>query len=198
MRYKIISLALLFMTLTLINAEAGSIRIPDSDHGSLQLYGFFDLRNRETFMQITNTSSSSQTVHIQLFDVSNNCNENNFFDVYTPSDTHTYNIRDILTNDGNPSGVVLPDGAYGIFVATYLNNTSLTLIGNQRIEDSNGYEYRTNLLGYDDDMAFGAERDDFTFNFDTEGGIILSDVIGIQLANVANVDPPAEVLQQTL
>ena len=46
--------------------------------------------------------------------MNDNCNENNFFDAYTPNDTHVYYIRDILTNDGNPSGVVLPDDAYGI------------------------------------------------------------------------------------
>lgn len=41
-------------------------------------------------------------------------------DVYTSKDTHTYNLRDIVTNDGNSSGVVLPAKAYGIIVATYV------------------------------------------------------------------------------
>ena len=49
-------------------------------------------------------------IHIQIFNVADDlCDENNFFDTYTPNDTHIYNLRDILTNDENPSGVTLPD-----------------------------------------------------------------------------------------
>ena len=192
MRLKILSLILLFTILTVINSNAGDIRIPDTDHGSLQLYGFIDLRDRESFIQITNTDSINQTIHIQIFNVGNLCNENNFFDNYTPNDTHVYNMRDIQTNDGNPSGVALPQNAYGIFVATHLDNNSLTLIGNLRIEDSNGYEYRTNLNGFEE-QPLSSERDDFTFNFNTEGGITLSDIIGMQFDNIVNVEPPAEV-----
>ena len=44
-----------------------------------------------------------------------------FFDVYTPNDTHVYNMREILTNDGNPSGVVLPENAYGFVAVTQVN-----------------------------------------------------------------------------
>ena len=33
---------------------------------------------------------SHNLAHIQIFDVSNNCSENDFFDVYTPNDTHVY------------------------------------------------------------------------------------------------------------
>ncbi len=84
---------------------------------------FFDLRERETYIQLTypaidprsgEHTGSPATAHVQIYDVSNNCNENNFFDVYTVNDTHVYNMRDIQTNDGNPSGVVLPQDAYGI------------------------------------------------------------------------------------
>ena len=46
---------------------------------------FFDLRERETFVQLTYPGSeflpgSPAQAHIQIYDVSNNCNENNFFD----------------------------------------------------------------------------------------------------------------------
>ena len=117
------------------------------------LVGFFDLRERETFMQVTNVGPDviAQSLHIQIYDVSNNCNENNFFDFYTPNDTHVYNLRDIKTNDGNPSGVILPDGAYGIFIAVAdVGGNSTGFIGNLRILDNNGYEYRTNLIGTND------------------------------------------------
>lgn len=173
-------------------SNAGSIRVPDTDHGNFQLFGFFDLRDRETFIQITNTDSDNQTIHIQIFNVAENCNENNFNDVYTQADTHVYNLRDIQTNDGNPSGVVLTDDSYGIVVATYVGDDPLAMIGNLRILDNSGYEYRTNISG---NVASGAgsERDDFTFNFNTESGVILSDIVGMQFDNTADTNPPAEV-----
>ena len=174
----------------------GTLSITETDHGDFQLTGFFDLRDRESYIQITNSDGvRSQTVHIQIFNVGNLCNENNFFDLYTPNDTHTYNLRDIVTNDGNPSGVVLPSDAYGIFVATYVNSPNgfgLDLIGNLRIEDNNGYEYRTNLNGIGE-FPQDASEDVFTFNFNTLGGVTLSDVVGIQFDNIGDPDPPAEV-----
>ena len=110
------------------------------------------------FVENSFTPGVNITVHIQVFDVSNNCNENNFFDVYTPNDTHIYNMRDIQTNDGNSAGFVLPDGAYGFVFALVIEpdgvddppepgtiwNDAEVLIGNLRILDNNGYEYRTN------------------------------------------------------
>jgi len=156
---------------------------------------FFDLRDRESFIQVTSTNVDAigdgedigvdNIVHIIIFDVSRDCVENNFFDVYTPNDTHIYNMRDIQTNDGNPSGVVLPDDAYGFIFAQAVdpdgteNSSADIFIGNLRIIDNNGYEYRTNgvvepdgtpptfidVLGY--------------FNFNTLGGITLSDIVGV-------------------
>jgi len=54
--------------------------------------------------QVTNLDSGplGQTLHIQIFNVGNLCSENNFFDFYTPNDTHVYNLRDITRNDGTP------------------------------------------------------------------------------------------------
>jgi len=193
---------ILFLALTICLFSVKSVfagfnpTINETDTGDFQLVGFFDLRDRESFIQITNTDTSGRTVHIQIFNVGNLCNENNFFDVYTPNDTHVYNLRDILTNDGNPSGVVLPENAYGIFVATYVSDTGIediTLIGNQRIEDDNGYEYRTNLSGIGIDASGSSNPQSFTFNFNSENGVILSDVVGIQLDGEASTSPPAEV-----
>jgi len=144
---RLLTLIFAFTALASINVYAG-LPINETDAGDFQAVGFFDLRDRESFIQITNTSGvDTATMHIQVFNVGNLCNENNFFDTYTPNDTHVYNLRDILTNDGNPAGFVLPDDAYGIFVATDTDFNNLTLIGNLRIEDNNGYEYRTNLNG---------------------------------------------------
>ncbi len=154
----------------------------ETDTANRKMFGFFDLRDRETFIQITNVDPGNHNIHIQLFDVSNNCNENNFFDVYTPNDTHTYNIRDIQSNDGAPTGVVLPEGAYGIFVA--FGEFTESIIGNIRIMDDNGYEYRTNIQGTDMDKTTdgpGAIEEFATFNFNTAGGVTLSDIVLISI-----------------
>ena len=183
------------MSVNVYAGVSGGVTIPETDTGDYQLVGYFDLRDRESFIQITNTDSATQTVHIQLYNVGNLCNENNFNDVYTPNDTHTYNLRDIVTNDGNPSGVILPADAYGIFIATYLITGDfvepLTLIGNLRIEDNNGYEYRSNMngIGVRDEILGDV---DTTFNYNTEGGVTLSDIVGISLDNVGDTEPPAE------
>lgn len=178
----------------------------ETDTVNFSLFYFFDLRERETFIQLTNPdlfffeetfpplsgpTGLDATAHVQIFDVSNNCNENNFFDVYTPSDTHVYNMRDIQTNDGNPSGVILPDGAYGIVTVTMSLPAPVFLasaapIGNLRIIDNNGYEYRANAQG-PTLITFFEEVEDslhYSFNFNREGGVSLSDVVGITLRQV--------------
>jgi len=176
-------LILTFIVLPIKNSFAGSILdiLPTDSAAENAIVGFFDLRDRESFMQVTNIDSdpAGQVFHIQLFDVGNNCNENNFFDAYTPNDTHVYNLRDIQTNDGNQSGVILPDDAYGIFflrVADVDENDPI-LIGNMRILDDNGYEYRTNLVGVEESESVASDGDIATFNFNTKGGVTLSDIV---------------------
>ena len=188
----IFALCLSFLPIKNVYAGGQSgLFIPSTDQGASQFVGFFDLRERETFMQITNIDSVQQVIHIKTFDVSNNCNENNFFDVYTPSDTHSYDLRNIQTNDGNPSGVVLPDNAYGVFVAEVINISSdedEIIIGNSRILDTNGYEYRTNLVDFG---VFNPEADNeiITFNYNIKGEISLSDVIGLAVEGTDNFEP---------
>jgi len=169
----------------------------DTDVPNDTIVYFFDLRDRETFIQLTYTTfdaedgdfdiTKSVKVHVEIFDVSRDCVENNFFDDYTPNDTHVYNMRDIKTNDGNPSGVVLPDDAFG-FVFVFgtdpdgtLDNDSDVFIGNLRILDNNGYEYRTNAVGEPteaDPIENEADERGY-FNFNTLGGVTLSDVVGV-------------------
>jgi len=215
-------LFLLFITLFLTisftginNSYADHERIPETDTGAITLFSFFDLRERETFVQVTNTANSEFiedddddvnlsnpiTLHVQIFDVDNNCNENNFFDVYTPNDTHIYNIRDIQTNDGNPSGVLLPDGAYG-FVAVSIIDINSTidavdhvLIGNFRIIDNTGYEYRTNSGGWDNFDELQPVGGEWTINFNTNEGVSFSDVVVIMVNDLNNFssDPEFEV-----
>jgi len=180
--------ALLLISLFLITPVSfGGFALPESDTDDKELFSFFELRDRESFVQVTIVGTIDTTVHVQIFDVSNNCNENNFFDTYTVADTHVYNMRDIQTNDGNPSGVVLPDGAYGfVSVITVNPNTGqfddadgLNIIGNFRVIDDNGYEYRTNSPDGLGGCCWGSEDDIISFNYNTKGNVTLSDVIGI-------------------
>ena len=189
-RIKIILLISFLLVSFSYQANASNaFNVANSDTVDRLLFGFFDLRDRETFIQITNTDGANgHNVHIQIFNVADNCNENDFFDAYTPNDTHTYNLRDITTNDGNDSGVVLPSDAYGIFVVFVLRDSFepfevVQFIGNMRIEDNNGYEYRTNLLGteyiFSDTVGSLRTDDPVTFNFNNEGGVTLSDIVFI-------------------
>lgn len=183
----------LFPVKSLFAGDGAFITIPETDgvEENSHLFYFFDLRERETFIQLSyidpENTALSATAHIQIWDVSNNCNENNFFDQYTVNDTHVYNIRDIQTNDGSPSGVVLPDGAYGIVTAIVTLNGSPNgnegqPIGNLRVIDNNGYEYRTNAQKIGEtfiEVPPGIPFVFHSFNFNTKGGVNLSDVVGI-------------------
>jgi len=186
---RLLTLVFAFTALTAVNVYAG-LPVIETDAEDAQLVGFFDLRERETFIQVTNSilvDADPTVLHVQIFNVGNLCNENNFFDAYTPNDTHVYNLRDIVTNDGNPAGVVLPDDAYGIVVITSnegdVSVNTPNIIGNVRIEDNNGYEYRTNLNGVSM-QRYDSDDDIYSFNYNTQGGITLSDVVGIMLDDV--------------
>lgn len=199
---KSIFILLFVLTLVLIpvkNVFAGNgfIQVAaETDFSSIQLTSFFDLRDRESYVQLTNTRDIEAITHVQIFDVNNNCIENNFYDVYTPNDTHIYNMREIQTNDGNPSGVELPSNAYGFVVITSVesiggipltNNPDFVLIGNFRILDSSGYEYRSNSAGYSR-TSNNVVPEDFYFNYNTESGVTLSDVVGISFDSAGDSD----------
>lgn len=197
---KIISVFILLLAITFFPAQSNAgepvnlFNASGTDGGTASdtLFYFFDLRDRESFIQLTFfviDNSFSANMHVQIFDVSNNCNENDFFDVYTNNDTHVYNMRDIQTNDGNPSGVVLPDGAYGIIAITFSPTGPVlaapSFIGNIRILDDNGYEYRTNAQYFSRDAGLSDEtgQNFYSFNFNQQAGVTLSDVVGLTVFN---------------
>jgi len=191
--FSILIISICFLGIDICNATHTSISRTDTGSGSL--YSFFDLRDRETFVQVTNTAnpdvsndidvSGDVTIHVQIFNVDDNCNENNFFDTLTPNDTHVYNMRDIKTNNGAASGVVLPEDAYGFVVISavdsdlVIDEESYILIGSVRILDDSGYEYRTNSSGMVNDPEILAAGGQWFFNFSSENGIMLSDIVGI-------------------
>ena len=181
---------LLFISFLILGAVKGysggpANEIPSTDTDqNFTLFAFYDLRDRESFLQITNTVDLPARIHFQIFDAGNLCNENNFFDDYTGNDTHVYNMRDILTNDGNDSGVVLPEGSYGIVAITTVDpsdDNSLddgSIVGNFRVLDDLGYEYRTNMIGILSNEQDVATSSLYHFNFNQESGVILSDIVG--------------------
>lgn len=170
----------------------GSTTLPlaETDTDNYQLYSFFDLRERVSFVQVTNVGSAA-TLHVQIFDVSNLCNENNFSDAYTANDTHVYDMRDIQSNDGTGSGFELPDGAYGIVVVTVTQGIGQpadingSIIGNFRVIDNSGYEYRTNSQSPSSIVSF-EDGGVYTFNFNRVSDINFSDVVGITLNNITS------------
>ena len=96
--------------------SCGTAPLPTSDNPSFQLTAFYDLRDRESFIQVTNVTPGSITLHVQIFNTGFDCVENNFYDSLTGNDTHVYNMRDIQTNNLAPSGVNLLPDAYGFVV----------------------------------------------------------------------------------
>ncbi len=94
-KIKISLFAFVFVLLSTVPGLSGTnLIVPTTDEHDHVLIGFFDLRERESLIQITNTGSdpAGQIIHIQLFNVADNCNENNFNDAYTPNDSHVYNL----------------------------------------------------------------------------------------------------------
>lgn len=193
---------IVFTAFTAVNVYAGStgsnsrVLYNETDAKVDVLVGVFDLRDRESFIQVTlvdlNNPAGGARAHVQIFNLAQSCGENNFFDFYTENDTHLYNIRNIVTNDGSNPGFTLPDNSYGFVVISFEPHGDNPVddivqgIGNLRIVDANGFEYRTNLAGAGNNKKDKPHRDDgkWWFNFNTEEGVILSDIFATPIGNI--------------
>jgi hypothetical protein len=194
-------LVLLFLLVVPIKAWGGEDTsfLFDTDSPGFQLFYFWDTRDRQSFFQVTNTSSGAIKVHVQIFNVPGeaiNCDEVDFDDSYTGQDTHVYDLSNIVLNDGSVFGPVFPDGAYGfavVSVSDVSGNTDSSqpvIIGNFRVIDDAGYEYRSNAASYNDsDDTFA-----YSFNFNDIDGTAFSDVVGIFVQNAGGGYP--EVIAQ--
>ena len=179
-------LILLGFPTTAFSGSAGpSYLNPETDNGSFQLYYYWDLRDRESTFQVFNRSSSNVRVHVQVFVANDSfvsCNEIDFFDQYTPFDTHIYNLKSMISNTGTPTGVApFPDGSFGFAVVTAVNSagdtvTDPVLQGSFRIIDDAGYEYRANPSGI---RPIGFTTDSFGFSYDSLGTSTFADLIVI-------------------
>lgn len=182
----IISALFGFPTIAVGGSSGPSYLNPETDNGSFQLYYYWDLRDRESTFQVFNRSNNPVRVHVQIFvanDTFVQCNETDFFDQYTPRDTHIYNLKNIVSNDGNPTGVAsFPDGTFGFAVVTVIDTSTgdtavnPVLQGSFRIVDNAGYEYRANPAGI---RPIGFTTDSFGFSYDSLGASTSADVIGI-------------------
>ncbi len=86
-------LALLFVIP--IQADAGGgVNLSNTDDAQSRQTSFWDLRDRESFVQITNISTNDLCVHVQIFNVNGDvvCEEVNFPDCYTGNDTQLFMI----------------------------------------------------------------------------------------------------------
>ncbi len=157
----------------------------DTDAAGYQLFYYWDLRDRESFLQVTNTDSSPVTVHVQLFDVGGGCGEFDFYDTFTPHDTHIYQVSNLTRNDGSPLSPPQLGGGYGFAVVSVVTGVGGTvrnhpvLTGNFRIVDNVGrFEYRTNAASFVDTEPMLA----YTFEFNNGDAASLADVVGIAVA----------------
>ncbi len=125
-----------------------------TDRPDEEVYAYYDLRDRSTYVQVTNDEDVDNPlcIHVQIFQQDNNCDEINFNDTLTPNDTVVYDMDNLVRNDGSAVPVNLDDDSYG-FVAISAVRCSTNsddklespLLGNVRIIDDSGYEYRMNL-----------------------------------------------------
>lgn len=167
-----------------------------TESASMQITSYYDLRNRQSFVQVSNTLNEQINIHVQIFQNDREgCPELNFYDTLTPSDTHVYDMSDLSGNTNPGVNISLPEGSNGFVVITVVESATSgspaipvnALIGNFRIIDTAGYEYRTNSAGFPDLQTHGGSSERvqsrYTVNFNQLGGNNQSDIVGIGLIN---------------
>ena len=190
-----------------VQTEFHLVQTDDDDE---EAYAYYDLRNRRTYIQLTANNSEQPDlgnvnicVHIQIFQQDKGCSELNFEDELTINDTVVYDMDNLVRNDGTEVAINLDDDSYGYvaFSAYECGNRAneefyQVLLGNVRIIDDAGYEYRMNLFT-DDDSKELTEFDNPTalanviIPFNTVDGARFADVVGFVLdddRNIAGID----------
>ncbi|NIP31018.1 MAG: hypothetical protein GTO02_14695, partial [Candidatus Dadabacteria bacterium] len=161
-----------------------------------ELHGYYDLRNRNTYVQVTNTETSDSItlptlcIHVQIFQQDQGCVELNFEDELTPNDTVIYDLDNLIRNNGTEVPINLDENSYGVVTISSFdcdnrnNDTPSALIGNTRIIDDSGYEYRMNLMGEESStniLSGGTTQSDPIGNiiipFNTVDGATHSDIV---------------------
>ena len=190
-KYLFVLAVLLVLPMQAMAGFAGNIPIIDqTDTGVNRLVAFWDTRTRDSFIQVTNTSSEKVTIHVQVWDVGSafvECEECNFDDMLTANDTHVYDVENMVTNAILPSMPSVPvcteiePGTYGFMVISLAEGPSFSLIGMFRIIDELGYEYRANAAGEDAIADIGFDN---VVNFSSANGNNMSDLVGITYLDI--------------
>ncbi|NIP29605.1 MAG: hypothetical protein GTO02_04560 [Candidatus Dadabacteria bacterium] len=189
---------ILFLLLFFVPKQGYSLKIQipqlNVDIDPPQLSSYYDLRDRKTYIQVTNTTDITRTIHVQIFQNDRNCDELDFFDNLTPNDTVVYDLDNIIKNDGSAAPINLLDNSDGYIVISDLDiDVDSSLIGNFRIIDDSGYEYRANMAGFSTSDTFDPFFSPFIANFNTVGGANQADVVayaydGAGTSSVMNLD----------
>ena len=132
-KYLLVLVVLLVLPMLVVlpmMAEGTVQKIEQTDEGTDRIIAFYDTRGRESFIQVTNTTCDTITIHVQVFDVGSltECEECNFEDTLSCFDTHVYNIDEMRTNaipTASPPKPSVPacDGpkTYGTLTITFLH-----------------------------------------------------------------------------
>ncbi len=196
LKYLFVLMGIMLMPISsFAQAPVDIPRIDQTDQSVERLIYFWDMRMaRETFAQMTNVSQGLVFVHVQIFNVTSPvviCEETDFDDVYTPGDTHVYDLGNLVSNnDADGLGFVgfsAPnadlDEGYGLVVISLESGPIDPLIGLFRIIDGDSdFEYRTNAAGEENITGIITDNNLWTLgilNFNDVDGANLSDVVGL-------------------
>lgn len=184
-KYLLVLAVLLVLPMQAMAGFGGSIPLIDqSDTGVNRLVAYWDTRDRDTFIQVTNTSGSGVGIHVQFWQLPGpvtECEELNFDDFLTQFDTHVYDVENLVRNNGLDVADI-PSGTYGFVVISQETGPESSLIGMFRIIDEAGYEYRTNAVGTEDSLA--SSTFDEIVNFSDANGNTFSDLVGITYVDI--------------
>lgn len=159
-KYMVLAVLIAFPVSTIAGpgppiATQSIVQFTTKDFPDQEAFAYYDLRDRRTYIQVSNIEDEVNPlcIHVQIFQQDQGCSELDFNDELTPNDTVIYDMDNLVRNNGTDIPVNLDDDSYG-FVAISAVNCSTNsdgglsdpLIGNVRIIDDSGYEYRMNLL----------------------------------------------------
>lgn len=152
--FLILTLIFFIPGIVLAGGVNTGLDILSSDTRDNEVYAYYDLRERNSYIQVTNISDflNPLCIHVQIFQQDQGCSELDFNDELTPNDTVVYDLDNLIRNNGSEVPVNLDDNSYGfVAISSYDCNdiqgdTDEPLIGNFRIVDDSGYEYRMNLV----------------------------------------------------
>ncbi|NIP38823.1 MAG: hypothetical protein GWM89_07160 [Candidatus Dadabacteria bacterium] len=151
--------------------------------------------SRNTLVQLTNTSESEVTVHIQFLDEAG-CTEVNFFDTFTGEDTHVYDLGNCAVNGGAPGSCPIDTDRNGVMVFT-------PVVSGQDNADAKAFNHLHAVVditteGPADCWDGDDDPIDYTFRFNAAGRLAVDLTTGNLLEDDTVLDGAATGLQTIL